>query len=467
MMVKSSLKNEPYELIHATIGQEALDYIHEKPPDAVLLDLNLPDMTGFEILEYLRNHQIKLAVIVVTAHTSVKNAVEAMRLGAQDFIEKPFQPERLIITLRNVLEQTQLRRLKEFYERSLDRQEYHDFIGGSTAMQTIYRIIDNVATSKAPVFITGESGTGKELCALALHKQSQRKNKPFVAINCAAIPKELFESELFGHVKGAFTGAVAEREGAASRADSGTLFLDEIGDMDQEAQTKLLRFIQTGVVQKVGGNREVKVDVRFICATNHDVHADIQHGRFREDLFYRLNVVPIKLPALRKRNGDIMRIARRFLERFSRDENKYFLGFAPKTEEVLVNYSWPGNVRQLQNVIHNVVVLHDGEYVTPDMLPDPLNQLDNQDHTPQGNSVWDNHHSLVREQPHQPSNRHSTIPSILPLWQLEKNAILQAIEICSGDVAKAAVMLEINASTIYRKLRAWKKFPHGFTTYEA
>ncbi len=459
LLVKACLKNETYQLTHVKTGSEALEFIKQNQLDVILLDLHLPDTTGFEILEYLRSQQIKVAVIVLTAYASAQNVSEAMRLEARDFLEKPFQPERLLITLRNTLEHQRLERIKALYECNLDRQEYFDFIGGSLPMQTIYRIIDNVATSKAPVFITGESGTGKELCAQAIYKQSKRSENPFIAINCAAIPHDLFESELFGHVKGAFTGAIADREGAAARAHTGTLFLDEIGDMNPDAQTKLLRFIQTSVLKKVGGNKEEQVDVRFICATNHNIQAAITSGRFREDLFYRLSVVPIQLPPLRRRNGDILLIARHFLTRFAREEGKEFRGFAPATEQVLKTYHWPGNVRQLQNVIHNVVVLHNGEFVTPAMLPDPL--------TPLTDVASHAFPAQVMHQEYEPrqavanvihTNRaEAETKDILPLWKMEKTAILHAIQRCNGDVAKAAVLLEVNASTIYRKLRAWKQ----------
>jgi len=315
---------------------------------------------------------------------------------------------------------------------------YHRFLGTSKPMRTIYHIIDNVATSKASVFITGESGTGKELCADAIHKESQRKDEPFLILNCAAIPKDLMESELFGHVKGAFTGADKNRLGAASIADGGTLFLDEIGDMDLNLQAKLLRFVQTTTFQKVGSSNLEKVDIRFICATHHDPITAIKAGRFREDLYYRLNVISIKLPALRQREDDVLLLAKHFLMRYTIEENKLFVNFAPETEEILKNYDWPGNVRQLQNVIHNIVVLNEAEVVTPDMLSSTLE-----------NSPAELLPSL--EMPSQASVK------ILPLWQAEKKLIEQAIELCGGNIAKAAFMLEVDASTIYRKRRQWKK----------
>ena len=279
------LRDEPFEVVHADTGKDALRVLREKAPPVVLLDLKLPDMDGMEILRYVQDNRLSTAVVVITAHGSINVAVDAMRGGAFDFLVKPFNAERLVFTLRNALERQRLTRIVETYEEDIVRRQYYGgFIGSSLAMQAVYRIIDGAASSRATVFITGESGTGKEICAEAVHERSPRKNAPFVAINCAAIPKDLIESEIFGHVKGAFTGALEDREGAAARADGGTLFLDEICDMDINLQSKLLRFIQTGSFLKVGGGKTEKVDVRFICATNRDPLKAVEAGEFREDL---------------------------------------------------------------------------------------------------------------------------------------------------------------------------------------
>ncbi|MCP4697688.1 MAG: sigma-54-dependent Fis family transcriptional regulator [Gammaproteobacteria bacterium] len=445
-LIKDCLHNESFILTHVNRGAAALARIREAAPDAVLLDFDLPDMDGMEVLKYIEQQQLNISIIVIFAQGSANIAEEAIRYGAIDFIEKPFNPDRLVITLRNTLERNRLTRITQVYKEHFEREQYHDFIGASVPMQTIYTVIDNVAGSKASIFILGESGTGKELCAAAIHKESRRKDKAFVPINCAAIPKDLLESEIFGHVKGAFTGAVSDREGAALEADGGTLFLDEIGDMDLHSQSKLLRFIQTGAIQKVGGNKLKEVDVRFISATNHDILADIREGRFREDLYYRLNVIPITLPALRKREKDVLLIAEKFLRIYSREEGKLFVGFAPDTEEFLQSYHWPGNVRELQNVVYNVVVMNQGQYVTPDMLPAPLDGF------------------LTKGKAPPAFSQHTPPPSpkvIRPLWQAEKQLIEEAIEYYNGDVPKAAVMLEINPSTIYRKIRRWKSLELG------
>ena len=301
-------------------------------------------------------------------------------------------------------------------------------------------MLESAASSRATVFITGESGTGKEVCAETLHRLSPRKDHPLVVLNCAAIPRDLIESEIFGHIKGSFTGAISDREGAASRANGGTLFLDEICEMELELQSKLLRFIQTGCFQRVGSNRQERVDIRFVCATNRDPFAEVQAGRFREDLFYRLHVIPVSLPPLRERDEDVLMIARRFLHEFTQEEGKPFSGFSREVENLFPAYSWPGNVRQLQNVIRNIVVLHHGEMVMPSMLPAPLDQM----------------------VPSQGSARPSTeataaLPDlpIKPMWQVEKEAIEKAISQCDGNIPLAATLLELSPSTIYRKRVAW------------
>ena len=320
-------------------------------------------------------------------------------------------------------------------------------------MQAIYRIIDSAAGSKATVFISGESGTGKELCAEAIHQKSPRANKPFVAINCGAIPKDLMESEIFGHVKGAFTGAIAEREGAAARANGGTLFLDEVCELDLSLQTKLLRFVQTGTFQKVGGERMEEVDVRFLCATNRDPVAEVAAGRFREDLFYRLHVIPIHLPPLRERGNDVLLVAQKILEAFAAEEGRRFARFTPECEAALAAYPWPGNVRELQNVIRNVVVLNDGDVVSLDMLPSPVGRLTVP--SQQADAAVAMPPSATAALPERDGADDTTPESIRPLADMEREAINRAIRLCGGNIPKAAHFLGVSASTIYRKKQAW------------
>jgi two-component system repressor protein LuxO len=439
------LRDEPYLLTCVGDGAGAMAYLERRPPEAILLDLKLPDMDGMEILKHVHREKMPTSVVIVTGHGSVDAAVAAMRYGAFDFVEKPFDAKRLRVTLRNALDHQNLAALVDSIKEDFHRERFHGFIGGSLKMQTVYRIIDSAAPSKATVFITGESGTGKEVCAEAIHHQSPRRGGPFVALNCGAIPRDLMESEIFGHVKGAFTGAVKERVGAAGRADKGTLFLDEIGEMDLDLQTKLLRFVQTGTYQKVGGTRLENVDVRFICATNRDPLKEVAAGRFREDLYYRLHVIPIHMPALRERKEDVLLLARHFLSRFAEEEGKAFRGMAPAAEEIFLSYGWPGNVRELQNVIRNVVVLHNGEQITVETLPPPLNA--GVPVAKAGPFVLGGGDADVAPP--------RDAASLKPLWLVEKEAIERAIDHCGGNIPRAAALLEVSPSTIYRKRQTW------------
>lgn len=435
--VKAYLGAEPYDLAFAETGREALAALAAQRPDVVLLDLQLPDMNGMRILERLREAGPDCTVIVITANSSVQTAVEAMRVGAYDYILKPFSTERLRTTIQNALERQALNRVVKTVEATA-RDSYEGFIGASLPMQAVYRTIDAAASSKAPVFITGESGTGKELCAQAIHARSTRRDGPFIALNCAAIPRDLMESEIFGHVKGAFTGATADRAGAARLAHGGTLFLDEVGEMDADLQTKLLRFLQTGTVQKVGAGGAEKVDVRIVSATNRDPAAEVEAGRFREDLFYRLHVIPIDMPPLRQRGHDVLTIAEHLLRRVAAEEGKDFEGFDPAAGARLMAYGWPGNVRQLENVVRNVVVLRQGPIVTIDMLPAPVNG------------------AVPAAQPARPpaDPAMAGVP-IRPLWLVEKEAIERAIAHFQGNVTQAAKALGTAPSTLYRKRQGW------------
>ena len=445
---RSYLRDEPYEVRHCADGGCGLAEIEKNPPQALLLDLQLPDMDGMDILRQIHEREMPISVVIITGHASVDVAVDAMRYGAFDFIEKPFTAKRVKVTLRNAVEHQTMSTLVDRIKDDFQRDSYHGFIGSSLPMQAVYRIIDSAASSKATVFITGESGTGKEVCAAAIHRRSPRADKPFVALNCGAIPRDLMESEMFGHVKGAFTGAVRDRTGAAGQADGGTLFLDEIGEMDLDLQTKLLRFVQTGSFQKVGGAQSETVDVRFVCATNRDPLKDVAEGRFREDLFYRLHVIPLHLPPLRERQDDILLLANHFLTRYAADEGKSFKVLTPDVESVFMGYSWPGNVRQLQNVLQNVVVLFDGETVETQMLPPPLNQVEVLSGAPAAMAP-------TASAPMQVAAAHRG-NAIKPLRQIEREAIEHAIGFCDGNIPRAAALLEVSPSTIYRKRQVWE-----------
>jgi DNA-binding NtrC family response regulator len=437
------LKKLDVELLDAETGARALDILGETIPEIVLLDVELPDTNGLEILRHIKARNLPSAVIVVTAHGSVKVAVEAMREGAYDFIMKPFPPDRLIVTVRNALERRTLQTLAAANEVAKDGR-FYGLIGASLPMRAVYNVIESAASSRATVFITGESGTGKELCAQAIHQLSPRRGGPFVAVNCGAIPHELMESEMFGHVKGAFTGAVGHREGAISRARGGTLFLDEICEMDLTLQVKLLRVIQSGEYQKVGGNEVEQADVRYVCATNRDPWAEVQAGRFREDLYYRLHVVPCGMPALRARGDDVLLIARHFLALYAKEEGKEFADFDDGAARALARYPWPGNIRELQNVLRNAVLFNQGTLIEEAMLsrldpgaaPRPAAPIAMLAATPRAGA---------------------SVGSIKPLWLIEKEAIEEAIALCNGNIPRAAALLEINPSTIYRRKAEWEK----------
>jgi DNA-binding NtrC family response regulator len=423
-------------------GKLALDAIAVLPPDVLVLDVNLPDMNGLDLLREVRSRGLPTEVVIVTGQASVRLAVESMKEGALDFLTKPFTADRLRVTVRNALQRRKLESQVAAIQEETGRDRFCSFIGQSMVMQSVYRILQNAAASKATVFVTGESGTGKELCADALHKLSRRREKPFVAINCAAIPRDLLESEVFGHAKGSFTGATADRAGAALQANGGTLFLDEICEMDLGLQAKMLRFLQTGTVQRVGEDKPRPVDVRIVCATNRDPQAEVAAGRFREDLFYRLNVIPVDLPPLRERDHDALLIARHFLRQFAAEDGKKFTGFSPTVEAVLLGYGWPGNVRELQNTVRNIVVLNEGETVELDMLPRAFQGG-------VGGLPAAGVRSIAAALPE------AAMP-IEPLDAVVRRTIERAIAQCDGNIPRAAAALQVSPSTLYRRIQAWQ-----------
>ncbi len=446
MVFRSWLARKDIQTEFAGTGAEGLEKIRSGLYRAVLLDLQLPDTNGIEILKQVQRENLDVAIVVVTASGSISNAVEAMRLGAYDFIVKPASEERLVTTMRNALERTKLRRAVSEIRKGYEETGTHGFIGASLPMIAVYRTIDAVSRSNASVFILGESGTGKEVCATAIHNASGRSNGRFVALNCAAIPKDLMESEIFGHIKGAFTGATGDREGAAIAADGGTLFLDEICEMDINLQSKLLRFLQTGCVQKVGSDRVTKVDVRIVCATNRNPLREVQEGRFREDLYYRLFVVPVQMPPLREREGDVLLIAEQFLAAMAAEEGKNFEGFSPDAEGALMSYSWPGNVRELQNVIRKAVILNDGPFIDGPML-----------------AIGGDLRAVIARaamaaNQDVPVERAGgmTIDLSQPFHVIERQIIEEAIRRSGDSILKASQMLEISPSTIYRKKDGWE-----------
>jgi two-component system repressor protein LuxO len=460
----------------AETAQAAHEAIAQEAPDVILLDLELPDGKGIDLMRRLKAEGVDSAIIVVTANGSVGVAVEAMREGARDFVVKPYNKARLTVTLNNALEARRLTQELQAVKADLNPDRYHGFIGASPAMRAVYRTIESVAASKASVFITGESGTGKELAAEAVHQASPRRKGAFIALNCGAIPKDLLESEIFGHTKGAFTGATENRIGAAKAADGGTLFLDEIGEMPMDMQVKLLRFVQTGSFTPVGATRSEKVDVRFVAATNRDIWAAVEEGRFREDLAYRLYVVPVEMPPLRERGADVIMIARAFLKSFAREERKAFRSIAPDAEALLAAYPWPGNVRQLQNAIRNAVVLHDGTSLERAMLPPQLLRAAPRivaaaPAAPLPAPVAPPEPVMAAPAPPPlpepvPAPAPPVMPApamapeeppLLPMKEIERRAILAALRHTQRDVPRAATLLDINPSTIYRRLITWRE----------
>ena len=430
---------------------EARERFTKSKNNIVMLDLLLPDGDGMELMSEFIATQPDVKIIVITANGSINRAVEAMRLGAFDFLVKPFDETRLLSAVDNA--RKALANDKDIPLDTDSDQGFQGFIGASKAMQDIYGMVRNIGRSTATVFVTGESGTGKELCAQAIHDVSNRKNGPFVPLNCGAIPRDLLESEVFGHLKGSFTGAIADKKGAAAMASGGTLFLDEICEMDLGLQTKLLRFLQTSTIQPVGATRPSMVDVRIVCATNRDPLAEVRAGRFREDLYYRLHVVPIHLPPLRDRADDIMLIANRMLARFSDEEGKRFSEFGDEVTEIFMRYAWPGNIRQLMNAIRNVVVLNDGPVVLPEMLPSEITMASQGKHN--GNAPNTPFAAPLDNGKFTPINVSAFIGT--PLAALEREFIEATIEFCDGSIPQAARLLDVSPSTLYRKKESWEK----------
>jgi DNA-binding NtrC family response regulator len=350
------LESLGYGVMRASDGNQALEIMDHQDPQMVFLDIEMPGMKGLDVLREIRKREKDFPVVMITAYGSVDLAVEAMKEGAYDFIPKPFKAGHIALVVDKALERQRLRREKEVLSEEVDRR-YRLVAGTSAKLNTVISAAKKVAASKSTILLLGESGTGKELFARAIHNWSERKDRPFVAINCVGLSKELLESELFGHEKGAFTGANQLKRGKIELANGGTVFLDEVGDISEELQTKLLRFLQEREFDRVGGNQLIRVDVRIIAATNRNLDAAVKAGRFREDLYYRINVVPILLPPLRGRKEDVPALAQFFMQRFSNESKKNFTEISQEAMETLTGYDWPGNVRELANVIERAVVL--------------------------------------------------------------------------------------------------------------
>src|SRR4026209_1109497 len=359
--LKMTLEYEGYEFIGAATGQEGLALAEREAPDLVLLDVKMPGMDGIEVLERLRNMNEALPVVVVSGHGTISTAVEATKKGAFDFIEKPFPSDKVLVTLRNALDSRQLRDEVRTLKKAVEVR--HQMIGDSTGLTQIMAAVGRAAPTNATVLITGESGVGKELVARTIHRNSLRSRERFVQVNCAAIPEELIESELFGHEKGSFTGATEKQVGKFEQAEKGTIFLDEVGDMSAKTQAKVLRVLQECEVERLGSSRTIKVDVRVIAATNKNLEAEIEKGHFREDLYFRLSVIPITVPPLRERRADVPLLIRHFAELFSREHNRRPHRFTPAALDYMQKARWKGNVRELKNTVQRLLIMTPGATV--------------------------------------------------------------------------------------------------------
>jgi len=421
-----------YEIVTAADGLEALEKVEKTSPDLVLLDIQLPKLGGMEVLSRIKREHPQITVIMITAHGKIQLAVDAIKQGAYDFVEKPFNPDLIRIKVDNAIERHTLLRQNE-YLRSELKGEYGEFIGKSQKMLEVLGTIEKVASSDSTVLITGESGTGKELVARALHKNSSRSSEHFVVIDSTAIPLTLLESEIFGHEKGSFTGALARKIGKMEVANRGTLFLDEVGDMAYELQSKFLRAIQEREIERVGSTQPIKVDVRFIAATNRNLQEAIQNGKFREDLFYRLNVVNIKLPPLREIKEDIPLLIDHFLSKYPTVKNRKKVQITDKAMEFLMNFNWPGNIRELQNCIEGAALLASSNVIYPEHLPQEI--------------VSDKVTESVQDE--------LRIKSGMSLKEAEKTLILKALEQAGGNKTEAAKLLGISLRGLHYKLKEY------------
>ncbi|MBI1234236.1 MAG: response regulator [Alphaproteobacteria bacterium] len=458
-LLQAVLEKQGYSAECAESGEQALQRVGRGGVDAMLLDLVMPGMDGMEVLQTLRDQGSDLPVIVLTAHGGIETVVTAMRAGALDFFVKPASPERIAVSIRNAFKvqslEGEVRRLKKTQDGTLG---FADMIAGAPAMRQVIRLGERAAASNIPILVTGESGVGKELVARAIQAASDRAGKPFVAVNCGAIPENLVESTLFGHEKGSFTGAIGKHMGKFQEADGGTLFLDEIGELPLDMQVKLLRALQEGEVDPVGSKRPVKVNVRIISATNRDLAEQVREGAFREDLFYRLNVFPIEVPPLRARKDDIPSLVRHFVQRFNAQENRSIQDATGETMAMLTAFDWPGNVRQLENSVFRAVVLCEGDHLRPEDFPQISGRsADLTDTAPPPHAYPDP--ATAAPEPAANDMAGVTIVDggghLRSLEAIERDLIQFAIETYAGRMSEVARRLGLGRSTLYRKVREY------------
>jgi two-component system nitrogen regulation response regulator NtrX len=434
--LKGVLEDEGYSVDTVSSAEEGLAQLEKDPFDLLILDVWLPQMDGVEALEKIRQRRHDIATVMISGHGTIETAVKAIKLGAYDFVEKPLSLEKTVIVIKNALKHRSLEQENRYLRERFESK--HVLIGESPPMRELRQEIALAAPTNGRVLIFGENGTGKELVARSIHSQSLRRSQKFMEVNCAAIPEELIESELFGHVKGAFTGAVTAKNGKFELADGGTLFLDEVGDMSLKTQAKVLRVLQEQKFEPVGGTHSVEVDCRVIAATNKKLDEEIKEGRFREDLFFRLNVIPFEMAPLRKRREDIPVLARHFVAEFSEENGKRPKELAPDALECLVAYHWPGNVRELKNIIERLVIMVPSERVEAKDLPPPLQQNDT------------SHFDLLGDFPSLAAGREA----------YESQYIQRKLRENAGNVSKTAEALRLERSHLYRKMKSYGIAPY-------
>jgi len=435
-LLSDLLKSRGFEVDCAANGEEGIAALGRESYDLVMTDLKMPGSDGMDVLRFVMAHCPETICIILTGHGSIKNAVEAVRAGAFDYLTKPVDLEEIIIAVQRALEFRNLKRENVLLRNQLRKKyKFENIVGDSPAMQKVFQTIEKVADTDSTIMILGESGTGKELVARAVHYNSSRSKGPLVPVNCAAIPSELLESELFGHEKGAFTNAIRTRVGRFELAHGGTIFLDEIGDMDPVLQSKLLRVLQDRSFERIGGTRTIQVDIRVITATHRNLKELVEQGRFREDLYYRLNVIPITIPALREHKSDIPLLIQHFLMQFNKTKNRQIQGIDPEATRKLMEYDWPGNIRELENMIERIVILTSNELVTLADLPERIQKIQPKDA------------GLPFEIPEEGISLDSAVN------EFERRLILQALTKTGWVKNKAAQLLNLNRTTLIEKIK--------------
>lgn len=429
LMLRAHLEREGLDVVEASDGQDAIAKAGERFVDLVLMDIRMPVIDGMEALAKIKKLNPAIAVIIMTAYGSIDSAVEALKSGAEDYLTKPLDMDELIFKVKKALRYRQLEEENVLQKERLGtRFAFSRIIGTSPSIRKLFETLSMVAPTEATILLLGESGTGKELVANAIHQNSPRRERPYVKVNCAALPETLLESELFGHEKGAFTGAIEKKKGRFERADGGTIFLDEIGEMSLPTQTKILRVLQEREFEAVGGTKSIKVDVRVIAATNKQLEQEVSKGRFREDLYYRINVVPITIPPLRERKEDIPLLAEHFLRIYGEKNKRAIRGFAPAVMQAFIHHTWPGNVRELENIVERMVIMSRGDAIALDDLPPALANLQQEE---------------------------GKTPSPTSLRDVERETIVKTLHQTKGNRTKTAAILGITRKTLQNKIKEY------------